>query len=56
MMTYYRAAFAKSLGFKEEQHSPREDARFAVVKDAIQLTFVATNAMRLRIISKKKVS
>ena len=55
-MTYYRAAFAKSLGFKGEQHSLREDAKFAVAKGAIQLTSVATNATRLRIIYKKKVS
>ena len=55
-MTYYRAAFAKSLDFKGEQHFQREDAKFAVAKGAIQLTSVATNAMRSRIIYKKKVS
>ena len=55
-MTYYRAVFVKSLDCKGEQHSPREDAKFAAVKGAIQSTFVVTNAMRLRIIYKKKVS
>ena len=55
-MTYYRVAFAKSLDFKGEQHFQREDAKFVVAKGAIQLTSVVTNAMRLRIIYKKKVS
>ena len=53
---YHRAAFAKSLDFKEERHFLQEDARFVVAKGVIQLTSVATSAMKSRIIYKKKVS